>query len=95
MQAPWSDGQVGNSPIAGSQTAYTRRILLDVNTASIQLAAVRRTPTTQLNQRPMTPDRAAAYRRLAVTILGLDVPTVAFELSAARARQRRTQPRAA
>jgi hypothetical protein len=70
-------------------------MLMDVSTASIQLAAVRRTPPTQLSREAMNPQRAAAYRRLAVTILGLDVPTVAFELRSTRTSQRRTQSRAA
>jgi hypothetical protein len=33
------------------------------------------------------PSRDAAYRRLATVILGLDVPTLAFRLRAARTRQ--------
>jgi hypothetical protein len=40
-------------------------------------------PASGINQ----PSRDAAYRRLATVILGLDVPTLAFRLRAARTRQ--------
>ena len=39
--------------------------------------------------------RDAAYRRLTAVILGLDVPTLARELRAARQRLTRTESRAA
>jgi hypothetical protein len=45
-------------------------------------------PRTYRLQRPAT--REAAYRRLAIAILGLDVPTLASELRAARRTHRQT-----
>jgi hypothetical protein len=46
------------------------------------MSTKRRAPSTPRVPRPVTPD--AAYRRLAIQILGLDVKTLTSELRAAR-----------
>jgi hypothetical protein len=48
-----------------------------------------------INQSTLTPARSAAYRRLAVAILGLDVLTMTRELEMSIARQRQVESRAA
>jgi hypothetical protein len=51
---------------------------------AISHSASGRPRTYRLVKRSQSSRLAAAYRRLAVTILGLDVPTVAAELSSRR-----------
>jgi hypothetical protein len=69
--------------------------------ASRQLAVIGRAAAGQprtVRLEPLTQpaaSRAAAYRRLAVAILGLDVPTLALELRTARQQLARPAPRAA
>ena len=57
-------------------------------TASVPVGTIGATP----DDRP-DPGRRAAYRRLAVTILGLDVPTLVAELQARRQAEPRPPAR--
>ena len=69
--------------------------------ASHRLAVIGRSPAGQprtFRLEPVTQpatSRDAAYRRLAVAILGLDVPTLAFELRARHGRLTLAESRAA
>jgi hypothetical protein len=75
-------------------TSSTRSPNPDAAAVARHLAVVGRSATGQprtfrveLAGHTNRPGRAAAYRRLAAVILGLDVPTLAFRLRAVRTRQ--------